>query len=74
MTLLPCTVNVGQSWSYNSPARPGDAIRRSGIVKAKQATSKSRWVTIDVIVRNQNNEPVATGEAMVEFPLRAKVS
>jgi hypothetical protein len=27
---------------------------------------------IDVIVRNQNNEPVATGEAMVEFPRLAK--
>ena len=51
---------------------PGDTIRPSGIIKAKQATSKSRWVVIDVIVRNQNDEPVATGEAMVEFPLLAK--
>jgi len=54
------------------PVRPGDTIRPSGIIKAKQATSKSRWVAIDVIVRNQNGEPVATGEAMVEFPLLAK--
>ena len=50
------------------PVRPGDTIRPSGIIKGKQATSKSRWVVIDVIVRNQNGEPVATGEAMVEFP------
>jgi len=28
----------------------------------------SRWVLIDVVVRNQNNEKVAIGEAMVEFP------
>ena len=54
------------------PVRPGDVISPSGIIKGKQATSKSRWVTIDVIVRNQNDEPVATGEAMVEFPLLAK--
>ena len=54
------------------PVRPGDTIRPSGIVKAKQATAKSRWVVIDVIVRNQNDEPVATGEAMVEFPHLAK--
>ena len=64
----PGTVNAGQSWSYNIPVRPGDTIRPSGIVRAKQVTSKSRWVTIDGIVRNQNDVPVATGEAMVEFP------
>jgi 3-hydroxybutyryl-CoA dehydratase len=34
----------------------------------KQATAKSRRVMIDVVVRNQNDERVATGEAMVEFP------
>ena len=31
-------------------------------------TQKSRWAVIDVMVRNQNDEKVATGEAMVEFP------
>jgi len=31
----------------------------------------SRWVLIDVMVRNQHDEKVATGEAMVEFPLDA---
>ena len=45
------------------PVRPGDTI------KSKQATDKSRWVLIDVMVRNQAGEKVATGEAMVEFPL-----
>src|SRR3989442_11716945 len=51
------------------PVRPGDTIQPSGIIKAKQATHKSRWVVIDVMVRNQAGEKVATGEAMVEFPL-----
>jgi 3-hydroxybutyryl-CoA dehydratase len=51
------------------PVRPGDTIRPSGVVKSKQTTVKSRWLLIDVMVRNQNDEKVATGEAMVEFPL-----
>ena len=50
------------------PVRPGDTIQPAGIVKSKQATSKSRWVLIDVFVSNQAGEKVATGEAMVEFP------
>jgi len=50
------------------PVRPGDTIQPTGIVKSKQATVNSRWVLIDVVVRNQNNEKVAIGEAMVEFP------
>jgi 3-hydroxybutyryl-CoA dehydratase len=52
------------------PVRPGDTIQPTGIVKSKQSTAKSRWVLIDVMVRNQGGEKVATGEAMVEFPHR----
>jgi 3-hydroxybutyryl-CoA dehydratase len=50
------------------PVRPGDTIRPTGIVTAKQTTQKSRWVLIDVMVQNQKGEKVASGEAMVEFP------
>ncbi len=50
------------------PVRPGDTIQPSGIIKAKQTTEKSRWVLIDVVVKNQLAEKVATGEALVEFP------
>jgi 3-hydroxybutyryl-CoA dehydratase len=50
------------------PVKPGDTIQPVGIIKAKQGTERSRWVLIDVLVRNQNDEKVATGEAMVEFP------
>jgi len=52
------------------PVRPGDTIQPSGTVKSKQVTSNSRWVLIDVLVCNQVGEKVATGEAMVEFPVR----
>lgn len=50
------------------PVRPGDTIQPSGVIKSKQETATSRWVVIDVVVRNQLDEAVATGEAMVEFP------
>ncbi len=51
------------------PVKPGDTIRPHGTLKSKLATRESRWVVIDVEVRNQRDEVVATGEAMVEFPL-----
>ncbi len=51
-----------------APVRPGDTIRPLGHIRAKQATARSRWVTIAVEVRNQRDEMVASGEAMVEFP------
>jgi acyl dehydratase len=51
------------------PVKPGDSIRPHGVVKVKQVTKKSRWVTIDVEIRNQHDRQVAVGEALVEFPL-----
>jgi 3-hydroxybutyryl-CoA dehydratase len=53
------------------PVRPGDTIAPTGIIKARQVTGKSRRVLIDVMVRNQAGQRVATGEAMVEFPIKA---
>lgn len=53
------------------PVKPGDTIRPYGTLKSKLATQKSRWAVIDVEVRNQRDEVVATGEAMIEFPLGA---
>lgn len=50
------------------PVKPGDTIRAYGNVKSKHVTAKSRWVVIDVEVRNQRDEKVVTGEALVEFP------
>ena len=50
------------------PVKPGDTIQPTGVIKSKQETAKSRWVLIDVLVRNQQGDKVATGEAMVEFP------
>jgi acyl dehydratase len=50
------------------PVKPGDTIQPTGTVKSKTRSAKARWVVIDVAVHNQLGEPVATGEALVEFP------
>jgi len=50
------------------PVRPGDTIQPKGIIRSKHTTARSRWVLLDVVVRNQTGDKVATGEAMVEFP------
>jgi 3-hydroxybutyryl-CoA dehydratase len=50
------------------PVKPGDTLRPGGTLTAKQETANSRWVTIAVEMRNQRDETVATGEALVEFP------
>ena len=51
------------------PVKPGDSIQPTGTIKSKTSSAKARWVVIDVVVNNQRGEPVATGEALVEFPL-----
>ncbi len=54
-----------------APVRPGDTITPKGHVTAKRVTEKSRWVTLDVEIRNQQGQQIARGEAMVEFPFIA---
>jgi 3-hydroxybutyryl-CoA dehydratase len=51
-----------------APVKLGDTIVPSAVVTSAQTTSKSRWLTLDVLVTNQRNEVVARGDAMVEFP------
>jgi len=64
-----CAVHRRLETRWVKPVRPGDTIQPTGLVKTKQVTHNSRWVLIYVMVRNQHDEKVATGEAMVEFPL-----
>ena len=47
----------------------GQAITPRTRITQTRATDKSRWVTLDVEIRNQRGDTIATGEAMVEFPL-----
>ena len=56
----------------NQMGQAGQARRQHPADRYRQvetATPKSRWVLIDVVMRNQVGEKVATAEAMVEFPL-----
>lgn len=50
------------------PVKPGDTIQPFGTIKSKTASAKANWVVLDVVVHNQLGEPIATGEALVEFP------
>jgi 3-hydroxybutyryl-CoA dehydratase len=51
-----------------APVRPGDWIKPQAIVTAEKTTAESRWLSFDIVVRNQRGETVARGEAMAEFP------
>ena len=53
---------------WRAPVRPGDTIRPRARIVQKKATHKSRWVLLEVEMRNQREELVATGEAMAELP------
>ena len=46
----------------------GISGKDGGLVTARKVTTKSSFATLDVTVRNQRGELVASGEALVEFP------
>lgn len=52
---------------WRKPVRPGDTITPHAVVSHKLRTAKGFWVLFEVEVRNQDDEIVATGEAMAEF-------
>jgi acyl dehydratase len=53
---------------WRAPVRPGDTITPRARVVHKCSTYKSDWMLLEVEMRNQRDETVATGEAMAEFP------
>lgn len=53
---------------WRVPVKPGDTIQPFATVSAKRNTARSRWLVLDVEVKNQHGEVVATGEAAAEFP------
>jgi len=56
---------------WKAPVKPGDTIVTHAVITSTKKTDKSQWATLDVEVRNQREEVVAVGEAMVEFPSNA---
>ena len=57
---------------WKLPVKPGDTIQPTLVLKFKQTTKFSNWVTFDVEVKNQRGEIVAIAEAMAEFPVAEK--
>ena len=53
---------------WKMPVKPGDTIQPVARVAGKKETRTSRWVVLDIEVKNQRGETVASGEAMAEFP------
>ena len=54
---------------WKLPVKPGDTITPTAVISSSKDTQGSRWIGLDVHVHNQRGELVASGEAMVEFPL-----
>ncbi len=55
---------------WKAPVKPGDTIVPRGTVTSLRRVESSTWAGIDVVVRNQRDEMVASGEALVELPDR----
>ena len=53
---------------WRAPVRPGDSIQPAARIAGKKVTHLSRWVILDIEIRNQDQALVATGEAIAEFP------
>ncbi len=59
---------------WRAPVKPGDVITPRARISHIQTTHKSRWVMLEVEMKNGRGETVATGEAMVEFPKEAQAA
>ena len=56
---------------WKMPVKPGDSIQPVARISKTKQTKTSRWVLLDIEVKNQRGETVAIGEAMAEFPAPA---
>jgi|SRR5580658_65287 3-hydroxybutyryl-CoA dehydratase len=57
---------------WRAPVKPGDVITPRARITRTVTTRKSRWAILDVEMRNDRGETIATGEAMVEFPTQTR--
>jgi acyl dehydratase len=65
----PGTINAGQQWSYNMPARPGDRIRMDGRALDKWIRKDRLFVIHDNVFFNQNNEVICSGRGQTIRPM-----
>ncbi|MCZ4316227.1 MaoC family dehydratase [Comamonadaceae bacterium G21597-S1] len=64
----PGTVNAGQSWSYNIPARPGDTIRLEARALDKFIKKDRLFVVHDNVFFNQHNQVICSGRGWTIRP------
>jgi len=64
----PGTVNAGQSWSYNIPARPGDVIRLEARALDKFIRKDRLFVVHDNVFFNQHNQVICSGRGQTIRP------
>jgi acyl dehydratase len=64
----PGTINAGQSWFYNVPARPGDTIHMRGTALDRFIRKGRLFVIHDNVFTNQRGEVVCTGRGWTIRP------
>lgn len=65
----PGTVNAGQSWSYNIPARPGDTIRLEARALDKFIKRERLFVVHDNVFFNQHGQVICSGRGWTIRPM-----
>lgn len=65
----PGTVNAGQSWSYNVPARPGDTIQMDARALDKFIKKDRLFVIHDNVFFNQNDDVICSGRGWTIRPM-----
>jgi 3-hydroxybutyryl-CoA dehydratase len=64
----PGTINAGQSWSYNLPARPGDMIRLEARCLDKFIRKDRLFAVHDNVFFNQNGNVICSGRGWTIRP------
>ena len=64
----PGTVNAGQSWSYNIPARPGDVITLQARALDKFIKRERLFVVHDNVFFNQHGDVICSGRGWTIRP------
>ena len=65
----PGTINAGQSWSYNIPARPGDTITLKARALDKFIRHDRLFVVHDNVFFNQHGQVICSGRGQTIRPM-----
>lgn len=65
----PGTVNAGQSWSYNEPARPGDDITLKARALDKFIKRERLFIVHDNVFLNQHGTVICSGRGWTIRPM-----